>query len=126
MRACTKPLIGRAGWDGEINQTDSYYCPYRPDTQVMSEGMTCFATESDFDAYKVEQWRVSGSSAGATALENLIKPLQEQYSEEFVLTHGDLHSSNIHLRRLTDSKGKPSTWELSGILDWGSSGFYPE
>ena len=53
--------------------------------------------------------------------------LRGQYTGKvkFVLTHADLHSENIHVCRVMDSKGK-STWELSGILDWGRSGFSPE
>jgi Phosphotransferase enzyme family len=123
MRASTKSLIGRVGWDGEIDKDDLYWSPYNPDTRNYS--VDYFASESEFDAHKVEQMRLRGGDAAATALESLIKPLQEQYSEKFVLTHGDLHDENIHVRYVKNSKGK-SVWELSGILDWGSSGFYPE
>ena len=83
-----------------------------------------FASEAEFDAHKVEQVRIRRGDRAAAALERLLQPLQQQYSEKFVLTHGDLHSENVHLRCVTDSKGK-FIWELSGILDWGNSGFYP-
>jgi Ser/Thr protein kinase RdoA (MazF antagonist) len=123
MRASIKPLIGRVGWDGNIDKEDPYWDLYHPDTRTYS--VTCFSTEAEFDAHKVEHMRARGGNASAKALEDLIKPLRARYSEKFVLTHADLHSENIHVRRVTDSKGKDA-WELSGILDWGRSGFYPE
>ena len=123
MRASTKPMIGRVGWDGDIEKNDPYHDPYHPDST--SYPITYFASESDFDAHKVEQMRIKGGDGAATVLESFIKPLQKRYSERFVFTHGDLHSENIHVRSVKDSRGM-SVWELSGILDWGRSGFYPE
>ena len=123
MRSSTKPLIGRVAWDGEIEKDDPYHDPYHPDTTRYS--VNYFESESEFDAHKVEQMRARRGDVAAKALEDRIKPLRDQYSEEFVFTHGDLHSQNIHVRRVIVSDGK-SRWELSGILDWGSSGFYPK
>ncbi len=123
MRASTKPLIGRVGWDGDIEKDDPYYDPYHPDT--IRYRVNHFGSESEFDARKIEQMRGRRGDAAAKALEDRIKPLRDQYSEKFVLTHGDLHAQNIHVCPVTCPDGK-SRWELSGILDWGSSGFYPE
>ncbi len=123
MRTSTKPFIGRVGWDGDIEKHDPYCDPYHPDT--IKYNVNYFKSESEFDAHKVEQMRVRRGDAAAKALEDRIKPLRDQYSERFVLTHGDLHSQNIHVHCVTGSDGK-SRWELSGILDWGRSGFYPE
>ena len=66
---------------------------------------------------------MSGEVA-ARQLESLIKPLREKHTEGYVLTHGDLHLDNINVRCIPDSKGG-RTWTLSGILDWGRSGFCP-
>jgi Ser/Thr protein kinase RdoA (MazF antagonist) len=75
-----------------------------------------FETESAFDGHKTEQLRNRAGEAVAGALEKLIKPLRAEYSEKFVLTHGDLHQENIHVRSVTHAKGK-SRWELSRIMD---------
>lgn len=123
MRADTKPLIGRVGWGGDLRKDDPYHDPYHPDT--IKYRVNYFRSESEFDAHKVKQMRARRGDAAAKALEDRIKPLRDQYSEKFVLTHGDLHSQNIHVCRVTCPDGK-SRWELSGILDWGRSGFYPE
>jgi hypothetical protein len=53
MRASTKPLIGCVGLDGEIEKDDPYWNPYNPDTRHYS--VDYFASESEFDACKVEQ-----------------------------------------------------------------------
>lgn len=123
MRESTQPLIGRVGWDRNIVKNDPYFDPYYPGAE--DQPVTFFESEAKFDQHKVELLRASGGDAVAGHLEKLIQPLQGQYSGRFVLTHGDLHSENIHVRCLSDSKGIP-VWELSGILDWGRSGFYPE
>lgn len=39
----------------------------------------------------------------------------------FVLTHGDLHPSNIMVAKT----GKNDTWVLSGIIDWDTCGWFP-
>ncbi|ERF69431.1 hypothetical protein EPUS_07835 [Endocarpon pusillum Z07020] len=123
MRASTKPLIGRVAWNGDIEKDDPYPDPYHSDTTRYT--VNYFGSEAEFDAHKVEQMRARRGDAAAKALEDRIKPLRDQYSERFVLTHGDLHSQNVHVRRVVGSDGK-SRWELSGILDWGSSGLYPK
>ena len=125
MRNSTQPLIGRIGRDGKIARDDPFYDPYHPETTFHM--IDFFRSESEFDAHKIKHLRRrgGGGKAAATRLEYLIKPLRTQYTEKFVLTHGDLHENNIHVRCVRDSKGK-AVWELSGILDWGNSGFYPE
>lgn len=123
MRENTQPLIGRVGVDGNIAQNEPYDDPYHPGTS--SYKIKFFVNESDFDAHKIEQVRRTRGELTAKRVEALIKPLQKQSTEKYVLTHRDLHDQNIHVRCIRDSKGK-RTWELSGILDWGDSGFYPE
>lgn len=39
----------------------------------------------------------------------------------FVLSHGDLHPSNIMVAKT----GKNDTWVLSGIIDWDTCGWFP-
>jgi Phosphotransferase enzyme family len=123
MRDSTQPLIGRIGRDGKIAKADPFYDPYHPETTFHM--INFFASESEFDAHKIKHLRRRGGKVAASRLEYLLRPLRTEYTERFVLTHGDLHENNTHVRCVRDSKGKP-TWELSGILDWGNSGFYPE
>ena len=122
MRQSTQPFIGRVGWDGNIVKNDPYYDPYYSD--VISHSVTFLESQGKLDQHKVELLRASSGNAAAKNLEKLIQPLQEQYSGKFAL-HGDLHSEKIHVRCLSDPKAK-SVWELSGILDWERSEFYPE
>lgn len=123
MRKGTQPLIGRVDWDGNIVKDDPYFDPYSPGG--IRHAVTFFESEAQFGQHKIGLLRARCGDAVARHLEKLIQPLQELYTGRFVLTHGDLHSENIHVRCRSDSKGKP-VWELSGILDWGRSGFYPE
>lgn len=88
--------------------------------------MTFFDSEFAFDNHKVEQVRARLGNAAANSLEKKIGNLQKQYTEKFVMTHADLHPENIHVCRVTDQSQKGINWQLSGILDWGRSGFYPE
>jgi Phosphotransferase enzyme family len=122
MRESKKPLIGRLGWEENISITKPYFDPYHPDDP--SYFITYFSNEAEFDNYKIEQLRLRAGDKKAQKLADLIQPLRADYANEFVLTHGDLHAGNIHLRKATNSKGKV-IWVLSAILDWGRSGFYP-
>lgn len=124
MRRSTRPMIGRIGWDGAIIKDDPYYDPYYLDT--MSHQVTFFESESAFDDYKIEQMRARQGNVAACALERCIEPLRKQYTGKFVLTHADLHPENIHVSLITDPRNRKISWQLSGILDWGRSGFYPE
>jgi Phosphotransferase enzyme family len=124
MRESTRPLIGRIEWDGSIAKNDPYYDPYYLDT--MSHNVTFFGSESEFDNHKIEQMRARRGDSAASALAKRIESLRKQYTERFVLTHADLQPENIHVCRTTDPKKRQTTWQLSGILDWGRSGFYPE
>ena len=114
MKKSIQPLIGHIGWDGNIHKDEPSWDTYESDRQ--SQSVTFFSSEAEFDDYKVDQTRIKKGDDAAMRLEKLICPLRQQYMEKFVLTHGDLHSENIHLRCITDSHGKP-VWELSAILD---------
>lgn len=124
MRKSTRPLIGRIGWDGSIVKDDPYYDPYYLDT--MTHDVRFFESESAFDNHKIEQVRARQGDSAASALERHLEPLRKQYTETFVLTHADLHPENIHVCPVTDQNQRRIGWQLSGILDWGRSGFYPE
>ena len=123
MRHSTRPWIGRVGWDGNIATDDPYQDPYFPDTR--SNKMRFFMNESDFDDHKIKQIKDKCGELAAKKLENDIQPLRSQYTGKFVLTHADLNQYNILVHQVSDGNGK-STWRLSGIVDWGRSGYYPE
>lgn len=42
-----------------------------------------------------------------------------------VFTHADLNPRNILVDRVIQSDGSRS-WEVTGIVDWETSGYYPE
>lgn len=51
-------------------------------------------------------------------LRNLSRPFQ---SSKCVFTHGDVHPTNIMVQRNDGSE-----YNISGLIDWEKSGFYPE
>lgn len=96
MRESTQPLIGRIGRDGRIARDDPFNDPYHPETSFYT--ITFFTSESEFDAHKIKHLRRRAGRAAASRLEYLLRPLRTRYTERFVLTHGDLHQDNIHVR----------------------------
>ena len=59
-----------------------------------------------------------GSPVYLTLLGKITRPLQ---ASRCVFTHGDLRTSNIIVRA-----GEDGSYDISGIVDWEMSGFYPE
>jgi Phosphotransferase enzyme family len=120
MRVYTKSSIGRVNSTGQLDPRATFRDPYQPETAT---SCTAFATEEEFDHYKVTELR-SRHPVSADRLRNKIQKLSGNYSQKFVLTHGDLNARNIQVKRATEA-GRP-VWRISAILDWEHSGFFPE
>ncbi|KAI1323685.1 kinase-like domain-containing protein [Xylariaceae sp. FL0255] len=82
------------------------------------------SSEPIMDAEQFEEFIAAGyykASSGPYA--RLLRRLMSNLSSatKCVFTHGDLRPANI----MVDT-GKDGDWHVSGIVDWESSGFYPE
>jgi Phosphotransferase enzyme family len=122
MRGCTKSSIGRVNENGELDAKATFGDPYHP---CLATSCTAFATEEEFDAHKVSELRKRNPTA-AIDLQNKIQRLSKGYTQKFVLTHGDLNPRNIHVKRVVEVSSGKSIWQISAILDWEDSGFFPE
>jgi aminoglycoside phosphotransferase (APT) family kinase protein len=111
FRNCSIPYIGRIGDDATFPD------PYRP---FRGYFIGPFQDESAFDDHKVQEFEKRANGHNAKILKTHLDALRGTYSKRFVLTHVDLNSRNIHVER------KDGSWQISGILDWERSGFFPE
>ena len=121
MRCHKMPLIGRVDENGKAESKVTFLDPYRPQ---IATSCTAFASESEFDAHKVDQLRDRDPDA-ALKLQQQIKTLRPSYTNKFVLTHGDLSPRNIHVKRSPKNE-RGASWHISAIFDWERSGFFPE
>lgn len=122
MRKYSKSSIGRVNENGKLDPKVAFPDPCHPS---LDTSCTAFSTEADFDAHKVAEVRKKNPAA-AVDLQNRIQKLSQSYAQKFVLTHGDLNPRNIHVKRIADASSGRSVWQISGILDWERSGFFPE
>lgn len=122
MRACVKSSIGIVNENGELDPRATFPDPCHPS---LDKFCTAFATEADFDARKIFELRKEDPTAAAD-LQNRMKMLADSYTEKFVLTHGDLNPRNIHVKRVAEAPSGRLIWQISSILDWERSAFFPE
>lgn len=120
MRACTQSSICRVNNTGQSDPRLTFRNPYQPG---IASSCTAFTTEEEFDSYKINEL-YKRHPPSADRLRNKIKKLSEDYSQKFVLTHGDLNARNILVKCVMEA-GRP-VWRISAILDWETSGFFPE
>jgi Phosphotransferase enzyme family len=122
MRKCTGSIIGRVNSKGASDTTITFPDPCHPSLKA-----TCaaFANEGEFDAHKVEEVQKEDPGA-AVELQQRIQQLSEGYTQNFVLTHGDLNARNIQVVMASKDDTTEPFWQLSNILDWECSGFFPE
>ncbi|KJZ69840.1 hypothetical protein HIM_10768 [Hirsutella minnesotensis 3608] len=78
------------------------------------------STEPITSVRSFEDFIFSGSNTSSPLYIGLLRDLMPQ-STKIVLTHGDLRPANIMLRTERDG-----VWSVAAIIDWESSGFYPE
>lgn len=73
------------------------------------------------NAKQFEDWIFDGSKMTSPIYRNLLRDLlREAGSERCVFTHGDIRPANI----MVDMED--GVWRVVAVIDWGSSGFYPE
>ncbi|RDA84578.1 hypothetical protein CP532_1131 [Ophiocordyceps camponoti-leonardi (nom. inval.)] len=78
------------------------------------------STEQIMSVDAFQEFIFSGSNTASSLYTELLRDLMPR-STKVVLTHGDLRPANIMVRERDDG-----TWGIAGIIDWESSGFYPE
>jgi Phosphotransferase enzyme family len=122
MRTCTKPFIGRVNVIGEIDVNVRFPDPCHPSTRT---ACTTFPSEAEFDAHKINEVR-KNSPIAAIELQKRTERLSKCYTQKFVLTHGDLNARNIHVMNTRKAVGGNPVSQISSILDWERSGFFPE
>ncbi|TKW50215.1 hypothetical protein CTA1_12426 [Colletotrichum tanaceti] len=73
------------------------------------------------DARQFEDFIFAGSDTASPLYTHLLRSLMPTSPAKCVFTHGDIRPANIIVSRHSDE-----TLRVVGIIDWESSGFYPE
>lgn len=76
--------------------------------------------EPIMDAKQFQDYIFSGSTSASPIYIQLLRELVPT-SPRCVFTHGDIRPANIMVEQ-----GEDRTWKVAAIVDWESSGFYPE
>lgn len=106
MRQCTQPFIGRIN-SQELPNIFAHF----------ANTTTCgpFPDEKSFDSWCINRL-LTGNPITRFKWQKRLASERRQSSGRFVLTHGDLSPANIMVDR----------GNVTGIIDWERSGFYPE
>ncbi|KAK4642857.1 hypothetical protein QC761_401200 [Podospora bellae-mahoneyi] len=104
MRACKQPFIGRLDRQPAQNLYDS----------IGTTKLGPFDSEEQFDEWCLA--RVNGNALTKWKWKRFVEKERRASSGSFVLTHGDLTPRNIMVK----------DGQITGIIDWERSGFYPE
>lgn len=120
MRRCTQPFIGRVSASGEATPTYNLY------DRLLTTYMGPFHDETEFDEWLVKRGMYKTGLVWRIRMKRFMereKQRQQQQREasgdgggKFVLTHGDLAPRNIMAK----------DGVITGIIDWGRGGFFPE
>lgn len=78
------------------------------------------STEPIVDVKQFQDFIFAGSNSASLLYIQLLRDLV-QTSTRCVFTHGDIRPANIMVKQADDE-----TWEVIAIIDWETSGFYPE
>ena len=73
------------------------------------------------DVNQFEDFIFTGSKTASHIYTRFLQSVMPAYPAKVVFTHGDIRPANIMVRR--DEEG---SWTVVSIIDWESSGFYPE
>ncbi|GLA80397.1 hypothetical protein AtubIFM56815_001217 [Aspergillus tubingensis] len=103
MRKHTQPYIGRIGNVTTYNFFD----------RLHNNDMGPFASEEEFDEWCFARVKFPYQQA---FWKRYLPKMRKKSPSKFVLTHGDLSARNIMVQ----------DGQLTGIVDWGYSGFFPE
>ncbi|GFN10393.1 phosphotransferase family protein [Aspergillus tubingensis] len=103
MRKHTQPYIGRIGNVTTYNFFD----------RLHNNDMGPFASEEEFDEWCFSRDKFPYQQA---FWKRYLPKMRKKSPSKFVLTHGDLSARNIMVQ----------DGQLTGIVDWGYSGFFPE
>lgn len=82
---------------------------------------TRVASEPIMDTKQYEDFIFAGSRSPSPIWIQLMRDLMPASEARCVFTHGDLRPANIMV-----DKDKNGTWVVVSIIDWETSGFYPE
>lgn len=104
MRTLTQPFIGRL----------DYKATFSPYEVFETNTFGPFPDEEKFDKWCLR--RLCCDPSGGRKWRKCLERQRRQFSGKFVLTHGDLSPRNILYK----------DGMVTGIVDWGMSGFYPE
>ncbi|EGY18663.1 uncharacterized protein VDAG_09189 [Verticillium dahliae VdLs.17] len=78
-------------------------------------------SEPIFNVKQFEDFIFAGSETASPLYTNLLRSLMPSLPATCVFSHGDLRPANIMVCQREDG-----SWRIVGIIDWESSGFYPE
>lgn len=111
MRECTQPFIGRVTKSGESCPTHNVY------DRLLSNDLGPFQSEEEFDRWCLVRVVIKSGLISRRKWKRLIEQERRNASTgKFVLTHGDLSPRNIIAK----------DGVITGIIDWGRGGFFPE
>lgn len=110
MRECTQPFVGRVTKPGEPQPTHNIY------DRLLTTYCGPFMDEKEFDEWCLGRAIPNTGLLSRSKWKRFIEREQRNVSGRFVLTHGDLTPRNIMAQ----------DGVITGIIDWGRGGFFPE
>lgn len=78
------------------------------------------STSPIYSTRDFEDFIFSGSTSASTTYIKVLRDLLPEKETSAVFTHGDVRPANIMVDKAED------TWCITGIIDWETSGFYPD
>ncbi|KAF4772736.1 hypothetical protein HER10_EVM0008955 [Colletotrichum scovillei] len=79
------------------------------------------SSKTIMDAAQFEDFIFAGSQTASSLYTNLLRTLMPTLPAACVFSHGDIRPGNIIVCQCSDG-----TYRVAGVIDWESSGFYPE
>lgn len=111
MRECTQPFIGRVTKSGEPQPTHNVF------DRLFGNDLGPFQSEEEFDGWCLARVLMKTGHISRRKWKRFIEQERRNASSgKFVLTHGNLSPGNIIVK----------DGVITGIIDWGRGGFFPE
>lgn len=111
MRECTQPFIGRVTKSGEPQPTHNVY------DHLLPNDLGPFQSEEEFERWCLDRVLMKSGLISRRKWKRFVQRERRNVSSrQFVLTHGDLSPRNIIAQ----------DGLITGIIDWGRGGFFPE